>query len=99
MKVYTKDGIVFARAESLQDIESLLAFDKKSKVTTKSTPLVPKGRTKKSYKKQYVKTCQDCGRKCKGNIGLANHKCIKKDEFAGPYEAHQKPQRIPVTAA
>ena len=91
MKVYTKDGVVFARAESLQDIESLLALDK-SKVTTKSTP-------KKSYKKQYMKTCEDCGRKCKGNIGLANHKCVKKDEFAGPFEAHQKPQRIPVTTS
>lgn len=91
MKVYTKDGVVFAQAENLSDVEKLLSL--KTKVTTNSTP-------KKSYNKQYMKTCEDCGRKCKGNIGLANHKCIKKeikDEFTGPYQPQQKPQNIPVT--
>lgn len=72
MKVFTKDGKVFAEAETIGDIKQLFAFKKKEVVTDESNPSEKKPR--RQYKKQYVRDCDICGKKVKGLVGLNIHK-------------------------
>ena len=67
MKIFTKDGVVQATAESMEDIAILLSFTQVKKV-------------RKVHKRHaFSKQCDICGRTCKGLVGLRVHqaKCKK----------------------
>lgn len=85
MKVYTREGIVVAEAESLKDIEILLALNKEKPAS--SFTAKRKYEKKSAYKKQYAKECDVCGKAVKGNCGLAVHK----------RHAHPAAQPVPIT--
>jgi hypothetical protein len=82
-----------------------------SKVTVGGTLPSPLKRTyavhKKHKKHNFMKVCEACGRKCKGNIGLALHSCHAKEtgkvkcgychkEFAGTRAKKIHQQACPV---
>lgn len=85
MKVYTKEGIVVAEAETFKDIELLLALKKEEPAKATTPKRTYQKRT--TYKKQYVKECDVCGKQVKGNCGLAVHK----------RHNHPAAKQIPVT--
>lgn len=68
----------------------------RKEVTTTSTPKA------KSRKKQYKRSCDICGKECKGAMGLGIHKAKShQTDYLGPISpvAHQsKETRIPVTS-
>ena len=81
MKIFTKDGVVCANAETMEDIAILLSFTKVKKLKKDLT-------IRKEHKKHnFPKQCGMCGRICKGVIGLGIHqaKCRKdqKNKNAG----------------
>ena len=77
MKIYTKNGVLTAEAESVDDVRSLMAFQEVSnrKISDMTKPVgypMKRGPYKKG-KKNYIKPCPICGQKVKGLLGLSIH--------------------------
>lgn len=96
MKVETVNGVLTAKAETKEDIQTLLSYDE-----VKSTSRKPR-----KYKRQVLKQCPHCPNSFRGNVGLGIH--MRKIHGIRSNQAPQqnKPEvstlpiggRVPVTA-
>ena len=73
MKLELKNGCIIAHAETTEDSVKLLRLAEKPPVES----VVPR---KKHKRHVFMKTCKDCGKECKGNLGLGIHQASHRKE-------------------
>jgi hypothetical protein len=83
--VITVDGVIPSitlTAESKADTIEVFELATKHAHATTTVPVAHKVTHKKHKKHVFTKTCDLCGRKCKGSIGLSLHACPEKKKIS-----------------
>lgn len=71
MKIHLVDGALTATAQTHEDVLALLTLVPEEKEAVETAKAVPE---KKNRRRGNKRTCEKCGRSCKGTIGLGLHK-------------------------